>query len=152
LDAAIHAGRTKWPGTDGVFLMLEELVAVCSPTLIAPRKAMATGDWRRVPLLQMSTRPYVWRQWFESMGLEVEGDLAGPRFELFSMLVAAAMHGMGVALVPPFLVENELRDGLLVQPTNHALKSDRSYELIYPEGKAESGTLVAFQAWLLSVI
>jgi LysR family glycine cleavage system transcriptional activator len=149
LDAAIHAGEAKWPGTEGVFLMHEELVAVCSPRLIAPRTALARADWHRQTLLQQSTRPYVWRQWFASMGIDIEGDLAGPRMELFSMLIEAAIHGMGVALVPPFLVDDELRRGLLVKASSHTLQSDRSYHLIYPEGKAENPALAAFRAWIV---
>ena len=127
----------------------EELAAVCSPKLIAPKAALGKADWRRHTLLQMSTRPYVWRQWFASLGLEVEGDLAGPRMELFSMLGGAAIHGMGVALIPPFLVEDELRRGLLVKASAHTLPSDRSYRLIYPEGKAETPALAAFRAWIV---
>jgi len=34
-------------------------------------------------LLQQSTRPYVWRQWFESLQLTFEHDMTGPRYELF---------------------------------------------------------------------
>ncbi|HEY9065086.1 MAG TPA: LysR family transcriptional regulator [Burkholderiaceae bacterium] len=149
MDAAIHAGEAKWPGTEGVFLLPEQLIAVCSPRLIAPKASLARADWRRLPLLQQSTRPYVWRQWFASLGLEVEGDLAGPRLELFSMLTEAAIHGIGIALIPPFLVEDELRRGLLVQASTHTLRSDRSYHLIYPEGKAENAALAAFRAWIV---
>jgi LysR family glycine cleavage system transcriptional activator len=91
----------------------------------------------------------VWRQWFASLGLEVEGDLSGPRLELFSMLIEAAVQGMGVALVPPFLVEQEVRRGLLVQASRHLLQSDRSYHLIYPEGKAGQRALEAFRSWIV---
>ena len=150
LDAAIHAGEAKWPGTEGVFLMPEELAAVCSPRLIAPKASLGKADWRRQPLLQQSTRPYVWRQWFDSLGIEIEGDLAGPRFELFSMLTEAAIHGMGIALIPPFLVEDELRRGLLVKASRHTLRSDRSYHLIYPEGKSNHAALAAFRAWIVA--
>jgi len=149
LDAAIHAGEAKWPGTEGVFLMHEQLVAVCHPRLIAPKTTLTKADWRRQPLLQLGTRPYAWRQWFASMGLEVEGDLSGPRLELFSMLIEAAIQGMGIALIPPFLVEDELKRGLLIKASHHIFPSDRSYHLIYPEGQAENAALMAFRAWIV---
>jgi len=151
LDAAIHAGEAKWPGTEGVFLIHETLVAVCSPRLIAPKTTLTKADWRRVPLLQQGTRPYVWRQWFASMGMEVEGDLSGPRLELFSMLTEAAIQGMGIALIPPFLVEDELKRGRLIKASSHSFPSDRSYHLIYPEGKAENAALDAFRAWIVEL-
>lgn len=147
-DAAIHAGESTWPGTEGVFLMHESLVAVCSPKLIAPRTSIARTDWSRYTLLQQSTRPYAWRDWFTSRGMQVESDMSGPRFELFSMLAEAAMHGMGIALIPRFLVEDELERGVLIQVAKHEYLSDRSYYLIYPERKSENAALTAFRAWL----
>jgi LysR family glycine cleavage system transcriptional activator len=127
LDAAIYAGEATWPGTEGLFLMREHLVAVCSPSLGRP-------DWRRHTLLQSSTRPYAWRDWFASRGMEVESDMSGPRFELFSMLAEAAAHGMGIALLPRFLIDDELERGVLV--------------LAYPEQKSENQALTAFRTWL----
>lgn len=149
LDAAIYAGEASWPGTQGHFLMRENLIPVASPAFIAPRKVLKARELARLPLLQQSTRPYAWRQWFESQGLQVENDLAGPRLELFSMLAKAAIHGMGVGLIPKFLVERELETGLLVQVVNHAYLSDRSYYLIYPQRKGgDREALAVFRDWL----
>ncbi len=147
-DAAIHAGESTWPGTEGIFLMHENLVAVCSPKLIAPRTTIGRADWHRQPLLQQSTRPYAWRDWFASRDMQVEGDMSGPRLELFSMHVEAAIQGMGIALIPRFLVETELEHGVLIQVAKHEYLSDRSYYLIYPERKSENAALTTFRIWL----
>lgn len=149
-DAAIHAGVSAWPGTESLFLMEESLVAVCSPQIAGSRRKFTRADWQRHTLLQQSTRPYAWREWFAASGLNVEGDLAGPRLELFSMLAEAAMHGMGVALVPAFLVQDELARGRLVVVSQQAVSSGRSYFLIYPEQKSGSAALHAFGRWLQS--
>lgn len=149
-DAAIHAGAGIWPGTEGLLLMGESLIAVCSPALIAPRKAVSRADWKRYPLLQQSTRPYAWREWFASRGMEVEGDMAGPRLELFSMLAEAAKQGMGVALIPRLLVDDELEHGVLIQVSAHELPSSRSYYLICPEEKAENTALGKFRDWIVA--
>lgn len=152
LDAALHAGGAPWPGTDSLHLMRESLVAVASPALLAPSGG-PSGPWTaadvaRLPLLQMATRPQAWRQWFEAQGLQVDGDLAGPRMDLFSMLIAAASQGLGAALVPQLLAEPALRDGRLqvLVPVPHY--SDRSYRLIVPEAKAHHPALVALRDWL----
>lgn len=141
-DAAIHAGEAFWPGTEGILLMPEDLVAVASPALAEP------VDWRRETLLQISTRPTMWRDWFRSCALVVEGDMAGPRFELYSMVAEAAIHGMGIGLVPRLLVEPELARGALVMVAPHVYRSDRSYRLLYPERKADHPPLAAFRQWL----
>ncbi|HSV48592.1 MAG TPA: LysR family transcriptional regulator [Ramlibacter sp.] len=147
-DAAIYAGEMQWPGTESVFLMRENLAAVCKPGLVARGKVLRAADWRKLTLLQQSTRPYVWRQWFRAQGMEVEGDMSGARFELFSMLTEAAIHGLGVALIPSFLIEDELRRGLLVEVGAQFRWSDRAYYLIYPEGKSENAAFVPFRDWL----
>lgn len=146
--AAIHAGTGAWPGTESLFLLPESLVAVASPALAPRRRSFARADWQRVTLLQQGTRPYAWRDWFAAQSLRVEGDLAGPRLELFSMLAEAAIRGMGVALVPPFLVEDELARGLLVTVSKQAVPSGRAYHLIYPERESGSAALRTFGAWL----
>ena len=147
-DAAIHAGASTWPGTEGIFLMRESLVAVCRPELIAPRVTLGASAWRRHTLLQQSTRPYGWRDWFASRGMQVDSDMAGPRYELYSMAAEAALQGMGIALIPRVLVEDELQRGALIQIARHDYLSDRSYYLIYPEHKSGHAPLAAFRAWL----
>jgi DNA-binding transcriptional LysR family regulator len=148
LHAAIYAGESTWPGTEGLFLMREALIAVANPSLIAPRRSLTADRLAALPLLQQSTRPYAWRQWFASQGIQAANDLAGPRMELFSMLAEAAVQGLGVALIPRLLIEDELQRGLLVQCVKHRQLSDRSYYLIVPERRAENPLLQGFSAWL----
>ena len=150
-DAAIHAGEEAWPGTESRELLPERLIAVASPRLLAGRSTWRAEDVATLPLLQASTRPYAWRQWFASQGLEVAQDMAGPRMELFSMLSEAAAQGLGVALVPSLLVDSELASGRLQQVLAHEFISDRRYRLIYPPHKAESPALQRFADWLLAV-
>jgi len=146
LDAAIHAGDGGWPGTQARLLMRERLVAVGAPSLA--RRRLKAADVAKLPLLQSSTRPYAWRQWFASLGLSVERDLAGPRMELFSMLTEAAAQGLGAALVPSFLVEEELADGRLVVLLRHEFISDLAYYLIVPEHKVDDPVLALFRDWI----
>lgn len=147
-DAALYYGDAGWPGTEAHYLMHEDAVPVCSPELLGGRAALAASDIAQMPLLQQTTRPYAWRQWFESLGLRVAHDMTGTRLELFSMLAQAAMQGMGVALIPPFLIREELASGRLVSPLPHICPSDKAYYLIIPERKAETAALTAFRDWL----
>lgn len=147
-DAALYAGPATWPGTRSQFLMRESLIAVCSPDLIAPRKTLKTSDWVRYRLLQQSTRPYAWRDWFASRGMQVDGDMSGPRFELFSMQTEAAIQGMGIALIPRLLIEDELSRRVLIPVVQHEYLSDRSYFLIYPEQKLDSASLTTLRKWI----
>lgn len=149
-DAAIYAGEASWPGTEGHFLMRENLITVASPLLVPGGAPLKAQDLGRLPLLQQSTRPHAWRHWFESAGVRAPNDMAGPRYELFSMLTEAAIHGLGVALVPRFMVEDELVGGRLVQVVHHDYLSDRSYYLIHPQQRSERPLLAAFREWLVA--
>lgn len=148
-DAAIYFGDADWSGTEAHFLMPEDLQPVCSPALLSDGAPLDTEALAGLPLLQQSTRPYAWRQWFDSLGMKVARDMTGPRLELFSMLAQAAEHGMGVALIPPFLIQRELAEGRLVMAHPHAYRSEaRGYYLMIPERKVEAAGLVAFRDWL----
>ncbi|MCJ0974797.1 LysR family transcriptional regulator [Pseudomonas sp. PS1] len=149
-DAAIYFGDGDWSGTEAHYLMPEDLQPVCSPALLREGEPLQTQALAEMPLLQQTTRPYAWRQWFESLGLKVARDMTGPRLELFSMLAQAAEHGMGVALIPPFLIQRELAEGRLMLAHPHAYRSEtRAYYLMIPERKVESAALNAFRDWLL---
>ena len=125
------------------------MLPVASPSLLAGKKRWRPADLATLPLLQQSTRPEAWRQWFEAMGVDAPDAMRGPRHELFSMLAVAASHGMGVALVPTMLVEAELARGELVVACDRPMRGQRGYYLVEPESAAERPVLDRFRAWLL---
>ncbi|WP_460142559.1 LysR family transcriptional regulator [Pseudomonas sp. S3_B08] len=149
-DAAIYFGDADWSGTESHRLMGENPMPVCSPALLGDRKQLTAQAIAELPLLQQTTRPYAWRQWFNSQQLNIPRDMTGPRYELFSMLAQAAMHDMGVALIPPFLIQRELTEKRLVVANSQALSSIKAYYLMIPERKVESASLKAFRDWLVN--
>ena len=148
-DAAIYFGDADWSGTESHKLMGENPMPVCSPALLDGRKGLTPEEIAELPLLQQTTRPYAWRQWFNAQNLNIARDLTGPRYELFSMLAQAAMHDMGIALIPPFLIQRELAEKRLVVANRSALSSIKAYYLMIPERKVESASLRAFRDWLV---
>lgn len=148
-DAAIYFGDADWSGTAAHRLMSENPLPVCSPALMGNQQQLSAEQIAELPLLQQTTRPYAWRQWFNDRNLNVPRDMTGPRYELFSMLAQAAMHEMGIALIPPFLIQRELAEKRLVVANPHALSSPKAYYLMIPERKVESASLRAFRDWLI---
>ncbi len=147
-DAAIHAGDGPWPGTEAMYLMPEKLVPVCSPRLLGVRKRIMPEQFSAYRLLQQSTRPYAWRQWFSAQGVSHGHDLSGPRYELFSMLIEAAVHGQGIALVPRLMVDAELAAHKLVVASPRESTGDKNYYLVLPEWQADNAPLHVFAEWL----
>ena len=151
-DAALYTGTPEqvrnWPGTRADKLLDEEVVPVCSPQLMAGRSHLTPKALAQLPLLQQSTRPEGWRQWFDAMGVSAPNALGGPRYELFSMLAVAATHHLGVALMPRLLIAGELARGELVVACPKALRGTRSYYLITPDVGHAPEVLTRFRTWV----
>jgi LysR family glycine cleavage system transcriptional activator len=136
-DAALFAGTpeqvSQWAGTRATKLLDEVVLPVCSPSLMAGASSLIPQAMKEMPLLQQSTRPDAWRQWFDAQGVSAPQALSGPRFELFSMTAAAAARGMGMALVPRLLIEDELARGELVVVCERPMANARGYYFVCPE-------------------
>ncbi len=59
----------------------------------------------------------------------------------------AAPHGLGVALIPPLLIEAEIARGELVVACAQPLRGERAYYLISP-AQEPPAVLASFAAWL----
>jgi DNA-binding transcriptional LysR family regulator len=151
LHAAIHYGSPDWPGTDSTFLMSEEAVPVCSPEVLREHPMATTGDLKKIPRLHLLTRPEAWENWFEENELEPPKD-RGMVFEEISIIAQAAVAGLGVALLPKFLIHSELDRGELVVIFDRPLHSDSGYHLITPRSHSDYAPATAFRDWLLKMV
>lgn len=152
-DAALYAGTVaqvqNWAGTHALPLMQEDVVPVCSPALLPRGKPVSPTAIAHMPLLQQSTRPDGWRQWFDAQQVDAPNARGGPRYELFSILAAAASQGLGVALMPTMLVADELARGELVVACPRPLAGERAYYLVTSERADQRPLLKFFSDWLL---
>ncbi len=151
LDAAIHFGAEDWQGTEHLHLADETVVLACSPDLLPTLNITDVADVARGPLLHLATRPKAWSRWFEMNGIDAEV-LPGTTFDQFATMAQAAAHGLGLALLPQFLIEEELRSGKLVAASNQANKSLGSYALIWPKARGNHPPLVRLRQWLETIV
>ncbi len=148
-DAAIHYGHASWPGAHLHHLFDEEMIPVCSPSY---RKALALKtpeDLLRAKLLHQSTRPSAWQDWFAAQASAAAAPSRGAWFEQFAMVAQAAVSGLGAALLPRILIEEEIRSGKLVVLFDRFLHTTAAYYLAVPEGKGPS--IEVFTSWLHDV-
>lgn len=141
-DAAIYHAERMWPGTRGIKLFDErELLPVCAPALLEARQGME-DPLSDMLHLHTTSRPDAWRRWYVSQGRDYLPTMnAGPRYELFTMSLAAVKEGMGVALVPRFLVDAALRAGEVVVPVDAGLEVEEAYFFSYPTANEPSEAL-----------
>ncbi|CAH2803906.1 MAG: Transcriptional regulator, LysR family [uncultured Paraburkholderia sp.] len=153
-EAAIHCGKATWPGTSSDYLFGEEVVPVCSPSLLE-RRIRKPHELLNYPLLHSTTRPDAWSRWFSNVGVEDNATMQGVRYELHSMLISAAAAGLGIALVPKFFVDEQLAQlGLVIPfaataaPAATAVE-ESAYYLVYPTELSHGKPLELFRSWLL---
>lgn len=146
---AIHFGQPQWPRAHCEYLMDETVIAVCAPSLVGSRRETLTlEDINRQTLIQHTTRPHLWREWLTQAGGSTSKALAGPRFEYYSLVIEAAVAGIGIAVLPEFLIRNELNRGLLVRAHPSAFVCGDKYFAVYPEKYADNINILDFVGWL----
>jgi DNA-binding transcriptional LysR family regulator len=151
LDVAIHIGQPNWPGAECTFLMDEMVAPVCSPKFLADHPLQSADDLMRLPLLHMASRPGGWGHFFETLGV-AGAPAQGMRFEQFASVGQACSAGLGVALMPLFLIDAELKSGALVQALPQQVRSPSSYYLVAPITKMEFRPVALFRAWLIDEV
>jgi DNA-binding transcriptional LysR family regulator len=161
VHCAIHFGQADWSQANCTFLMAEESVPVCSPTLFEKEGLAHTSNvcasLINLPLLHISTRPDAWQQWFNkhkssSKTQMIEKAHQGMHFEQFSIATNAAIAGLGVALLPRFLIESELQRGELQVICNKPQHTDNGYYLVTPNDKIDYAPIRVFTRWITRVI
>ncbi|HBF32535.1 LysR family transcriptional regulator [Rhizobium sp.] len=151
LDAAIHIGKPNWPGATATFLMDETVAPVCSPSFLASHHITTPEGLAMLPLIQMKSRPLAWEHWFASLGIKATPSV-NMGFEQFMTVAQASIAGLGIALMPLFLIRPELESGQLVLASHHSVQSQSNYYLVAPDNKPPSKPLMAFSQWLLQEV
>jgi LysR family glycine cleavage system transcriptional activator len=146
-DLAIHYGAEDWPGSRLEKLCEETVVAVASPGLLERLRPGTAGDLANASLLHLESRPRAWPDWFRLSEIDTPPLLPGRRFDHYGMLIAAIDAGLGVGLVPDYLIDKELESGTLVRVPGPAMRSTDAYYLAYPLG-ADNPNARLFGAWL----
>ncbi|MEM5719861.1 transcriptional regulator GcvA [Proteus mirabilis] len=151
VDVAIFYGRGNWTGLRTDRLYAEYLIPVCAPSLLTGEKPLKTpSDLIYHTLLHDSSR----RDWQAYVRqLEIQNQInvqQGPIFSHSSMVIQAAVHGQGVALVNNVMARSEIESGRLVRPFQDVLVSKNAFYLVCQDSQAELGKIAAFRQWILS--
>lgn len=145
-DLAIRYGRGDWSGLLAEMLFVEEMGVVCAPSIGI---RVETLDALPVEaLLHQLTRADAWEQLFAQEGFPAPSLDGAAAFEHLFMVLEAARLGQGIALVPLFLVEQELKDGTLLRACRQTLRPRDSYYLLRRrDGLPQSSSVL--RSWLI---
>jgi LysR family glycine cleavage system transcriptional activator len=146
VDVAIRYGAGPWPGVEITPLFLDRLYPVCSPGFLERYPIETLEDLARAPLLRQRRR--AWTLWFRSAGLQVEEPRSGTIVDDSSLLISAAVGGMGVALARASLAEEEIRQGRLVRPFPVSLETELGYFLVWRADSPKLAAIGRFRDWI----
>ncbi|WP_029375292.1 LysR substrate-binding domain-containing protein [Oceanicola sp. S124] len=146
-DLAIQRTAHRQSGARHLHLLDEVLVAVAAPSLVRGG-VLSDAALLSLPLLQQSTRPTLWPDWFREAGVDPRQALRGARFDHFDMVVDAAAAGLGVGLVPEVIAGRALAEGRLKLASERQLDTGQAYMLIHPERSEALPGFARFRDWL----
>ncbi|MDA7428968.1 LysR substrate-binding domain-containing protein [Primorskyibacter aestuariivivens] len=148
-DAAIRFGSGQWPGVHALLLQREEVLPVCAPALLPEENCDAPKALLSMPFLHIRTRPEGWADWFAGQGMAgVQIPGGGTILDQHATIHQAALHGLGVALLPDYLVREDLATGRLVLACKARPVSLGGNYLTWPEMPAPGPAMIAFRDWL----
>ncbi|MBD3897312.1 LysR family transcriptional regulator [Halomonas sp. ML-15] len=121
VSATLTFSAPPWPaGVEVIELAAEQICAVVSPSLASRFDPEQPATLFDAKLLHTASRPQAWPHWVRAHGLDLarldRALVDGQGFDHLYYLMEAAVAGLGVAIAPRLLVEDDLRTGRLVAP------------------------------------
>lgn len=149
---SLRGGDGHWPpGIEAHFVVGERIVPVCRPTALLREPGLR--DPARLllqPLLAHTMQPELWAHWWRQLGGATDCPAPVARFDQVSQLIEAAAAGLGVALVPRCLIDDDLAAGRLAIAVSQPARNDRGYYLCHAAGAQREPAVSALLHWLLA--
>lgn len=146
-DIAVRYGPAGWDDVVSVPLGEGRLLPVCSPAVFK----RANGDLttllagnRRI----QSSATNEWRAWAVEANLPVSAVTPTYTMEEFTVALAGALSGEGLALSPDLLVRDRLARGDLVQFSPVTVKPGYAYHIVHAPNALRRPILAELIAWL----
>ncbi|WP_308444872.1 LysR substrate-binding domain-containing protein [Paraburkholderia adhaesiva] len=136
------------PGFQIRKLLDDQVVAVCSPALLARYPGFRVEDLAKMPLLRFSRRS--WRDFFEAAGVVADEPERGPVFDDAGLLLQATVAGQGAATARLQLARDFIERGELVQLGHVRIPASLDYYFTWREGHPRETAILQFYRWVKS--
>lgn len=157
VDIAIRFGRGCYPGCKVDKLVNVNVLPLCSPVLLNNTdKPLETPDDLVAHVLLHDETPYEgrpdWHSWLTAVGAKSVDGSRGIRFNRVSLALASAVAGQGVVLSLEQLASDDLMNGRLVIPFDHAVSLSQAYHVVTLPETGSDERVLAFKEWLFEEI
>ena len=154
IDMAMVFGDGQIAGTHSQLLFREEVYPVCSPRLLMDTYGADSAElMRSAPLLHL--KPATGQHWFDWQAVCAQAgwprapQAGGAAFDNYSMVLAAAVAGQGVAIGWRHLVDDLLDPAVLCRLPQAPLVSRYGYHLVTPQHRRLKPSARSLVNWLL---
>lgn len=147
-DLAVRHCDGNVRGLIAELLLPDEVRVYCSPTYREQLRLRAISDLPRATLLYTTSHAH-WSEWFSQVGLPHEGVSSGLRFDQPELAIDAARRSQGLVLTSPWLVEDALQQGQLVQLFEATVSVGKGYYLVHRKDAPLRAPAERLREWLL---
>ncbi len=147
-DVVIRGGPDTFHGYTCHLIVEERRVAVCSPALLRRAALEQPADLERHTLLHVATMPRLWNAWLVTAGFPDLQPAASLTLDHFYLAIQAVIDGLGVAIGPTTLIEDDLAAGRLAAPFPGISLPARSYFAYVPHNGPPNPAGRTFCDWL----
>jgi len=145
---AIRGSRQPFDGVASRPFMTETIVPICHPDLLDRQPITQPADLARHTLVSYLTEPYSWHDWFRAVGVDEVKPASTVSFEQMYFALQAAQEGLGIALIPYFLVADDIAAGRLCAPLGHLGQLTRRYWVNLNAATRASAAQENFCRWI----
>ncbi len=172
ISFSVNTRRTEWwfdeTNTDVAIILLDRelpatlyayrlfdhiLFPVCSPKLLEQVSPdVQPADLLALPLIEVSSAPSDWRNWFDAAGLDQASVPKFQKVDTYALALEMAIDGDGVAMLNGPFVEESLRQRELVRPVPIEVNAPGYWAVICRTDRARDHKVKAFIDWLLNEV
>lgn len=148
-DLAIRHFGGEDPTLDALRLLVDEVRVYCSPQYRDRLNLVRHEDMHRTTLLYTTSHAY-WSRWLGQVGMSFDRIGRQLKFDQSELAIDAARRSQGMLLTSPWLVEEDVQEGRLIQVFPEGLRTEKDYFLIKAKSiKLSQGAQLLYE-WLMS--
>lgn len=149
IDVSLKMWRTPDPSFHFERLMDVVQIPVCNPTILERRPIKTIDDLGRHTLLHLNSLPTAWSDWLTSVG---RPDILAAHtrdFDTMSLLMDAAVNGLGIAMGIEMLCRDGIDSGRLVTPLPYRFDAQWGMYFVCRKPAIETRLVRKFRSWLI---
>ena len=153
IPLSVRAGdQSDWPDYELRPIAAEEIYAVCSPSYCerfgTPRQVPELFRHRLIHLDEPHRPAVTWPEWFMSAGVNGVLTPKGLRINDYVSVIQSVMEGQGIGLGWRHLTERMVRNGSLVQLTDHVHVTGKFFNVAWPRNRDLNRNSSRVRDWL----